>query len=82
MPLLSRAEFLGRQFASRRSLDAAMILTGTGPVDRMETRAGKLLAFGYAFASAVLFLTTIAVPFAPPVHFCHRFHLELDAEPE
>jgi hypothetical protein len=64
-------------------LNAAMILTGMGPVDRMQTSAGKLFATAYALASGVLFVTTVAVLFAPLVHrFLHRFHLELDGEPE
>jgi len=64
-------------------LNAAMILTGMGPVDRMQTSAGKLFATAYALASGVLFVTTVAVLFAPSIHrFLHRFHLELDGEPE
>ena len=62
-------------------LNAAMILTGMGPVDRMETSAGKLFATAYALASGVLFVTTVAVLFAPLVHrFFHRLHVELDDE--
>ena len=62
-------------------LNAAMILTGMGPVDRMQTSAGKLFATVYALASGVLFVTTVAVLFAPLVHrFFHHFHLELDGE--
>jgi len=55
-------------------LNAAMILTGMGPVDRMQTSAGKLFATAYALASGVLFVTTVAVLFAPLIHrFLHRF---------
>lgn len=62
-------------------LNAAMILTGMGPVDRLQTSAGKLFATAYALASAVLFVTTVAVLFAPLVHrFFHHFHVELDDE--
>jgi len=64
-------------------LNAAMILTGMGPVDRMQTSAGKLFATAYALASGVLFVTTVAVLFAPLVHrFFHHLHLELDGEPD
>jgi hypothetical protein len=60
-------------------LNAAMILSGMGPVDRMETSAGKLFATAYALASGVLFVTTVAVLFAPLVHrYFHHFHVELD----
>ena len=62
-------------------LNAAMILTGMGPVDRMQTTAGKLFATAYALASGVIFVTTVAVLFAPVVHrFFHHFHLGLDDE--
>ena len=60
-------------------LNAAMILSGMGPVDRMQTSAGKLFASAYALVSGVLFVTTVAVLFAPVIHrFFHRLHLELE----
>jgi len=62
-------------------LNAAMILTGMGPVDRMQSTAGKLFSTAYALASGLVFVTTVAVLFAPVVHrFFHRLHLELDDE--
>ena len=62
-------------------LNAAMILTGMGPVDRMQTTAGKLFATAYALVSGVVFVTTVAVLFAPVLHrFFHHFHLGLDDE--
>jgi hypothetical protein len=58
-------------------LNAAMILTGMGPVDPMTTFGGKIFAMCYALFSGVVFLTAVAVLFAPVVHrFLHRFHLE------
>lgn len=58
-------------------LNAAMILTGMGPVDRMETTAGKLFATVYALFSGIAFLTTAAVLFAPVVHrLLHVLHFE------
>jgi hypothetical protein len=60
-------------------LNAAMILTGMGPVDRMETDAAKLFSAVYALFSGLAFVTTIAVLFAPIVHrFFHRLHLDLE----
>src|SRR5262245_28005193 len=54
-------------------LNAAMILSGMGPVDRIQTTAGKLFATAYALASGVLFITTVGVLFAPVVHrFFHH----------
>ncbi len=57
--------------------NAAMILSGMGPVDPIKTSAGKLFAGFYAIFSGVAFLTTVAVLIAPVVHRAlHRFHLE------
>lgn len=60
-------------------LNAAMILTGMGPVDRMETTAGKLFATGYALYSGVAFLSTTALLLAPIAHrFLHALHVSED----
>jgi hypothetical protein len=59
-------------------LNAAMILTGMGPVDAITTTRGKLFATCYALFSGIAFLSVVAVVFAPVVQrFLHRFHLEL-----
>jgi len=59
-------------------LNASMILTGMGPVDRMVTVGGKLFASFYAVYSGVAFLTFCGVLFTPIYHrFIHRFHLDL-----
>jgi hypothetical protein len=59
-------------------LNAAMILTGMGPVDRVETVVGKLFASFYALFSGIVFITTAAVLLGPVAHrFLHRFHLEM-----
>ena len=58
-------------------LNAAMILTGMGPVDRMETDGGKLFATFYALYSGIAFLSMIAVTLAPLLHrLLHHFHLD------
>jgi len=60
-------------------LNAAMILTGMGPVDRMESTEGKLFATAYALYSGIAFLTMVAVILAPLYHrFLHHFHMESD----
>ena len=60
-------------------LNAAMILTGMGPVDPMTTTAGKLFATAYALYSGIAFLSTIAVLIFPIAHrFMHKFHLDDD----
>src|SRR5687767_499425 len=63
------------------ALNAAMILTGMGPVNPLSTPAAKMFAIGYALFSGVFFLTMVAVILAPAVHhFLHRFHLDLSEE--
>jgi hypothetical protein len=58
-------------------LNASMILTGMGPVDRLDTTEGKLFASFYALFSGVSFLTFVGVLFAPVYHrFLHKFHLD------
>lgn len=60
-------------------LNAAMILTGMGPVDDMKTTGGKLFATFYALYSGIAFLSLIAVMMAPVLHRAmHRFHLDDD----
>lgn len=60
-------------------LNAAMILTGMGPVDRMESVGGKLFASFYAIFSGVAFLGTTGILVAPWAHrLLHRFHADLD----
>ncbi len=60
-------------------LNASMILAGMGPVDRMDTQAGKLFASFYALYSGIAFLTLAAVLFAPGYHrFLHKLHLDMD----
>ena len=62
-------------------LNASMILTGMGPVDRMETDAGKLFAAFYALYSGLAFLSMVAVLIAPVYHrFMHQFNMVTDEE--
>lgn len=58
-------------------LNAAMILSGMGPVSPIQTHAGKLFAGCYALFSGLAFITALGVVFAPVFHrFLHKFHLE------
>jgi hypothetical protein len=64
-------------------LNASMILTGMGPVDRMTTSAGKLFAAFYALYSGLAFLSMVAVLIAPIYHrFMHYFNVVTDEEEE
>ena len=57
--------------------NAAMILSGMGPLDPIKTAAGRLFAGVYAILSGVAFLTTVGILLAPVVHrSLHKFHLE------
>lgn len=63
------------------TLNAAMILTGMGPVNPIVRPEAKVFAIVYALLSGVFFLTMVAVLLAPALqHFLHRFHLDLEAE--
>lgn len=60
--------------------NAAMILSGMGPLDPLHTKGGRVFAGLYAIFSGVAFITTVAIAFAPVVNrFLHRFHLEQDS---
>jgi hypothetical protein len=58
-------------------LNASMILTGMGPINVMQTSGAKFFAGCYAIFSGVVFLTTVAVMFAPLVHrLLHLMHID------
>lgn len=62
-------------------LNAAMILSGMGPVDPMRSEGGKLFAGFYALYSGLAVLAVAGLIFAPLVHrLLHRFHAEDDAD--
>ena len=61
--------------------NAAMILTGMGPVAELKTTAGKIFASAYALFSGVVFLSSVALIIGPIFHrFFHHFHMDLDDE--
>ena len=58
-------------------LNASMILSGMGPVDRMETADGKLFAALYALFSGLVFIGIAGIVVAPWVHrLFHWIHVE------
>lgn len=60
-------------------VNAAMILSGMGPVSTLQTESGKLFAGTYALFSGIIFLVVVAIIFGPVIHrFFHQFHLEED----
>jgi hypothetical protein len=57
--------------------NAAMILSGMGPLAPLATDAGKIFAGCYALYSGLALVTTIGIIAAPVLHrFLHRFHME------
>jgi hypothetical protein len=59
--------------------NAAMILSGMGPVDNLSNDGARIFAGCYAIFSGVIFLVVIAVIFAPVIHRAfHKFHLAED----
>jgi hypothetical protein len=57
--------------------NAAMILSGMGPVSPLQTDGGKIFAGCYALFSGLAFFTILGIVFAPAVHrFLHRLHAE------
>ena len=62
-------------------LNASMILGGMGPVNAVQTPAGKVFASFYALYCGVILLTSVGVLAAPIFHrFLHRFHLDEEDE--
>jgi hypothetical protein len=60
-------------------VNASMILTGMGPVDRAISNGAKIFSSFYAIYSGVAFLTSVAIIFSPVIHrFLHRFHIEVE----
>jgi hypothetical protein len=62
-------------------LNAAMLLGGMGPVDRLETATGKWLAGAYALFAGIVFLVIAGAMLAPVIHHVlHRFRLESESD--
>lgn len=60
-------------------VNAAMILSGMGPLHDLHTDAGKIFAGSYALFSGIFFLFLMAMIFAPVIHrLYHRFHVKED----
>jgi hypothetical protein len=58
-------------------LNAAMILSGMGPVGDLKTTGAKIFAGLYALYSGLTLISIAGVVIAPVVHrFLHKFHLE------
>ena len=57
--------------------NAAMLLSGMGPVGELATSRGKIFAGLFALYSGLVFLVVTAFVLAPVFHYVlHRFHWE------
>jgi hypothetical protein len=62
-------------------VNAAMILSGMGPVAEMKTTAGKLFAGSYAIFSGLVLVIGAGFILSPVFHrVLHRFHVERGKE--
>lgn len=60
-------------------MNAAMILSGMGPVDLLPSAGAKLFASAYAIFSGVVFLAVAGIVLAPVAHrMLHRLHIDDD----
>lgn len=58
-------------------VNAAMILSGMGPVDQLRTEAGKVFAGFYALFSGLFVVIATGFILAPVMHrVLHSFHVE------
>jgi hypothetical protein len=61
--------------------NAAMILSGLGPLAQLETFGGKLFAGSYALYSGLAVIVAMSLILAPVLHrLLHGFHLQSDKE--
>ena len=64
-------------------LNAAMILSGMGPVDTLQNSSAKIFAGLYAIYSGLLVVATSALIFAPVLHrLLHRMHVRNEEDPD
>jgi hypothetical protein len=58
-------------------VNAAMILSGMGPLGELKTTSGKIFAGTYAIFSGLIIVIATGVVLAPIFHrVLHRFHVE------
>jgi hypothetical protein len=62
-------------------VNAAMILSGMGPVSTLQTDGGKIFAGTYALFSGIIFLIVMAIIFAPVFkRFFHALKIEFPSK--
>jgi hypothetical protein len=71
--------FIAGQSWTDSYLNAAMILSGMGPVGDLKSTGAKIFAGTYALYSGLALILIAGIILSPVVHrFLHKFHLEPD----
>jgi hypothetical protein len=69
--------FIAKQAWADSFLNAAMILSGMGPVGELKSTGAKIFAGVYALYSGLALITIAGIILSPVIHrFLHKFHLE------
>ena len=69
--------FIAEQSWPNSFLNAAMILSGMGPIGDLKSTGAKIFAGVYALYSGLALISIAGVILAPVIHrFLHKFHLE------
>lgn len=62
-------------------MNAAMILSGMGPLSALNTTGGKIFAGSYAIFSGLVIVIATSFVLAPIFHrVLHRFHMEQERQ--
>ena len=69
--------WFGRMGLAQSFANAAMILSGMGPLDKLDSQGGLLFEGFYALVCGLLFFAVAGFALAPALHHAlRRFHLE------
>ncbi len=73
--------YFERMSAVDAYVNAAMILSGMGPVGELKTVSGKIFAGSYAILSGLIIVIATGFVLAPIFHrVLHHFHVEMAGE--
>ena len=71
--------YIAEQSWTDSYLNAAMILSGMGPIGELKSSGAKIFAGTYALYSGLALILIAGIILSPVVHrFLHKFHLEPD----
>jgi hypothetical protein len=69
--------WFGEMGPAQAFANAAMILSGMGPLDQLKSAGGLIFEGLYALVCGLLFFAVAGLVLAPALHrLLHRFHLE------